>query len=65
MCPVRVEAHDVAMFNDYETRRALVAERQTRLRNEARSHRLSWSARRRARRNGAEVRTAAEERAAA
>ena len=36
----RVEAHDAAMFNSYEMTQALVADRQSSFRREARNRRL-------------------------
>ncbi len=41
MCRGRVEAHDAPMFTSYEMTEALVADRQSSLRREARNHRLT------------------------
>jgi hypothetical protein len=51
MCRPRVGAHHEAMFNDYETTRALVNDRQRTLGREAAQHRLARSGRQARRRN--------------
>jgi hypothetical protein len=51
MCRPRVGAHHEGMFNDYETTRALVNDRQRTLGREAAQHRLARSARKARRRN--------------
>lgn len=56
MCPPRVEAHPEVMFNDFETTKALVSDRQRTLTREAATFRLARAARK-ARRASADVRS--------
>lgn len=56
MCGCRVEAHPEVMFNDFQTTKALVSDRQRTLTREAASFRLARTARK-ARRAAADVRS--------